>query len=626
MATILTELKKSLPEDAEITEIKFEASELVRYTKNKKFFIEGEEIIKNIVSTLKKRIEVRPDLSITMDPEATKKFIKENVPEDAGIQEIYFEPELGKVVIGSLKPGLVIGKGGETYRKIKDETCWLPKIERCPVINSDVVKAVRGLLHIETDYRKKFLNSVGQKISSELSPLKENEDEWVRLVPLGGFSQVGRSCMLVETPHSRIMLDCGVDVGNDTVPYINAPDFDLEKLDAVVLSHAHIDHCGLIPYLYENGYKGPLYCTAPTRDLFVMLCFDFIDVAQKAGKKLWYSKKAVETAVKHSIALDYGEVSDITPDVRITLQPSGHLLGSALVHMHIGRGLHNIVYTGDMKYTHTQLFDPAFTDFKRIETLIIESTYGGHDNIFPHREDVEREVLETVFKTMERGGKVLIPSFAVGRGQEVMAILGTEPSFNFPIWLEGMIYDATAIHTAYPEFMSKSVQRNIFHKGLNPLISDKFHHVGGRERDSIIDSAEPGVIVATSGMLIGGPSVEYLKGLAHDKKNTLMFVGYQGEGTLGRRIQKGWKEIPVNDEGRKKSLEIQMEVTTIDGLSGHADRKELLKFISRLSSKPERIIINHGEKSKSLDLARAIHNIFQCESLVPKNLDAIRLK
>lgn len=623
---ILNELKKKLPVDADITEIKFEASELVLYTKNKKFFRESENLVRNIVSSLKKRIEIRPDASITMDPEKAKTLIKKLVPEDAGIQEIYFEAELGKVFIESLKPGLVIGKGGETYRKIKDETCWLPKIERAPLMNSDIVKAVRGLLHIETNYRKKFLNSIGQKINSDLPELKENEDEWVRLVSLGGFSHVGRSCMLVETPYSRILLDCGVDVGNDTVPYVNSPDFDLEKIDAIVLSHAHLDHCGFIPYLYENGFKGPMYCTPPTRDLFVMLCMDYIDIAQKCDKKIWYSKKAIEKAVKHSISLNYGEVSDITSDIRLTLQPSGHLLGSSLIHLHIGKGLHNVLYTGDLKYTYTQLFDPAYTNFKRVETLIIESTYGGHDNVFKHRKEVERDVMETIYKTVERGGKVLIPSFAVGRGQEVMALLNSDENFNYPIWLEGMIYDATAIHTAYPEFMSKRVQKNIFHRGLNPLISDKFHHVSPRERNSIIDSAEPGVVVATSGMLIGGPSVEYLKGFAHDKKNTLIFVGYQGEGTLGRRIQKGWRNIPLIQDGKKISLEIKMDIVTIDGLSGHADRKELLKFISKLSNKPERIVINHGERSKSQDFARSVNKIFKCESIVPKNLDAIRLK
>src|SRR3989338_8953054 len=138
-----------------------------------------------------------------MDPEVAAKMIKEMVPEEAGIHEIYFEPELGKVVIGCLKPGLVIGKGGETYKRIRDETFWLPKIERSPALKSDVVSAVRSLLHTELDYRKKFLNKIGQKISLR----KEVEDEWVRLSCLGWFRQVGRSSMIVETPYSNVLLD-----------------------------------------------------------------------------------------------------------------------------------------------------------------------------------------------------------------------------------------------------------------------------------------------------------------------------------------------------------------------------------------------------------------------------------
>src|SRR3989338_4543781 len=179
-----------------------------------------------------------------MDPEEARKIIKEIVTEEAGIQEIYFEPELGKVVIGCLKPGLVIGKGGETYKRIRDETFWLPKIERSPALKSDIVSAVRSLLHTELDYRKKFLNRVGQKISLR----KEVDDEWVRLSCLGGYREVGRSSMILETPFSNVILDFGLNAANDTIPHVDAPEFNIEKIDGVVLSHSHIDHCGMIPY------------------------------------------------------------------------------------------------------------------------------------------------------------------------------------------------------------------------------------------------------------------------------------------------------------------------------------------------------------------------------------------
>jgi len=621
---LLKGLEANLPKDADISEAKFEGSEMILYTKNATFFKESDRVVRTIVSTLKKRIEIRPDQSITMDPEKAKKKIEEIVPKDANITAIYFEPELGKVVIESSKPGLVIGKGGETFRKIKSETCWLPKIERAPAIDSDIVRAVRNLLHSEIEYRKVFLNKIGQKINSP--PHIPKEKEWVRLSYLGGGRQVGRSSIMLQTSNSNVLLDFGVDVGSDDTPYIDSPDFNIEKLDAVVVSHSHLDHCGFIPWLYENGYEGPLYCTAPTRDTVVLLCLDFVDVAQREGKKVWYTKKSVEKMVKHTVTLEYGEVSDITCDIRLTLEPSGHLLGSSLVHLHIGDGLHNVLYTGDIKFGPSRLLDPASTRFQRVETLMIESTYGGSDNIMPGRRDMEKEFMDLINKAMERGGKVLIPSFAVGRAQEVMTTLACN-GFKYPVWMEGMLWDSTAIHTAYPEYLSKYLQRDIFHKGQNPFTAEIFKRVVPKERNKILDSTEPGVIIATSGMLIGGPAVEYFKALAPDKKNMLIFVGYQAEGTLGRRVQKGWSQIPLNKEGGKtRSLDVNMEVNTVHGLSGHSDRKQLISYIYNLPGRLERILVNHGESSRCAEFARDAHKIFKCETLAPKNLEAIRLK
>jgi KH/beta-lactamase-domain protein len=624
--SFLKDMQEKLPADANISEVKFEGSEIVMYTKNKDFFRNSETSVREMVKEMKKRVEVRPDISICSDPETTKKAISEIVPEGAGIVEIYFEPELGKVVIEAQKPGLIIGKGGETYKKIKNETLWLPKIERAPAIKSDVVRAVRNLLHSELDYRKKFLNNIGQKINQKPEKDYDRNKEWIRMSTLGGFRQVGRSSLLFQTSISSVLVDCGIDVASDQYPYLNAPEFSLEKLDAIVLSHAHLDHCGYIPHLYEAGYTGPLYCTAPTRDLMVLLCLDYIDVCQKEGKQINYSKKAIEKAVKHSVTLDYGEVSDIAKNIRLTFQPAGHLLGSSLVHLHIGDGLHNILYTGDLKFGPTKLFDPAYTDFQRVETLIIESTYGGPGDFMPPMKEADANLLRVIDETIKKGGKVLMPSFAVGRAQEIMAILGSM-NFPHPVWIEGMLWDATAIHTAYPEYLSQRLQREIFHHGKNPFLSPVFKYVAPRERDGVIDSSEPGVIIATSGMLVGGPAMEYLKGLAPDKKNTLMFVGYQAEGTLGRRLQKGWKEIPVRSPtGKTSVINMEMEVQTIEGLSGHSDRNQLLSYMHKLGSRPERIIVNHGDQHKTSEFARDLHKIFRAETLSPKNLEAVRLR
>ena len=244
----------------------------------------------------------------------------------------------------------------------------------------------------------------------------------------------------------------------------------------------------------------------------------------------------------------------------------------------------------------------------------------------PSRRDAEQKLLDVIDRTMKNGGKVLVPVFAVGRGQEIMALLANS-RFEHPVYIEGMIWAATAIHTAYPEYLSKYLQKSIFHYGKNPFLSDIFHHTVPRERAEVIDSAEPAVVLATSGMLIGGPALEYLKAFAPDEKNTLLFVGYQGEGTLGRRIQRGWKEIPLPAvEGRRKALEIRMGVETAHGLTGHSGRNQLISYVHKLASKPERIVVQHGEAKKCIDLARSIHRSFRIETVSPKNLETIRLK
>ncbi|MFC2143658.1 beta-CASP ribonuclease aCPSF1 [Candidatus Aenigmatarchaeota archaeon] len=617
---ILEEVKKSLPADANISEIVYEGSEIILYTKSEDFFRNNIGLIKKIVGKIKKRIEVRADPSIVRDAEETKEVIKKVVPKDAGIKDIYFEPQFAKVVIHAEKPGLVIGKSGETLISIKDKTFWTPDIKRAPVIDSEIIRSIRKMLHKEAATRKKSLNKLGQKI---YTPGKSVD--WVRLSCLGAFRDIGRSCMLVQTPESRVMLDCGIGVGNNRhpFPYLEAPEFNIQDLDAVIISHSHLDHCGFLPYLYEYGYKGPVYCTRPVRDLMALMQLDYLGICQRENKKAPYSSKSIENAIKHCITLDYGEVTDISPDIRITLQNAGHLLGSSLVHLHIGNGLYNLLYTADFKYEDTLLFDKASTDFARVEALVIESTYGAPSQVLPDHRQGDQHLVETVKKTISNGGRVLIPSFAVGRGQDVISIL-TKSDIDVPIYLEGMIWDATAIHTAYPEFMSKYIQNKILHKGENPFTDPRIRGIGSvKERREILETTHPAVVVATSGMLIGGPAIEYLQHFAPDKKNTIAFVGYQCEGTLGRRIQKGWNQVQL-DNG--KSFEMKMGVTTISGLGGHSDFNQLMNFVRNLRTKPKKIIVNHGDNERCTGMARAFHQNFKTETLAPKLLDAIRLR
>jgi hypothetical protein len=620
---ILKKVESSLPKEA-VSRIELEGSEIIVYTKDKEFFRTNEEKIRQIVSELKKRIEVRLENSLCMDEKASEEKIKEIVPEDAKIRDVYFEPERSLVIIAAEKPGLVIGKGGETFRSIKTETFWTPRIERVPPIKSDVINGIRKMLHTESKFRRNFLNEIGEKIFSE----KTTNRDWIRVIALGGFREVGRSCVLLETPKSKVLLDCGVAVGASNAnqfPMLQTKEFDYNELDAIIVSHAHLDHIGFIPTLYERGYDGPLYCTTPTVDLATLLWLDYIDVIQKNTTSPFFTAKGVKEAVKHSIPLEFGEVSDVAPDVRLTFQNAGHILGSGIIHLHIGEGLHNIVYTGDLKYGRTTLLEPAFTNFQRVETLIIESTYGGEKDVMPPRPETEKQLMDVINKTMEKKSICLIPSFSVERAQEVMAIL-VKNDFQYPVFIDGMIWDANGIFTAYPEYLSRGMQREIF-AGRDPFMCPIFKRIASQSEREKAWEEKPCVIISTSGMLIGGPVMEHLKALAENPDNTLLFVGYQSEGTLGRRIQKGWREIPAKtEEGKTVSIEMKMRVETIEGLSGHSDRNQLLNFIHRLGARPDRIIVMHGENQKSLELARSIHRLFRIETNVPRNLESLRLK
>ena len=630
MTDILKEILKLLPAD-KISEAGFEGANIVLYTKDKEFFLDNKEDIRKIVEEFKKRVEIRADPSVTLKEEEAEKKIKEILPADAGVEEIIFDPQRSRVIIHADKPGLAIGKQGSLLRDIRKETFWVPIVKRMPPIRSKLIEGIRAVLYKNSDYRRKFLNKVGHRIYDGW--IRGKKSEWVRLSFLGGARQVGRSCIFLQTPESRILIDVGIDVTGtdaDMYPVMDAPEFDLKQLDAIILSHAHMDHTGLVPYLFKMGYDGPVYCTAPTRDIIALLQLDGVKIQHGEGREPLFTSEEVKQMVLHTICLDWEEVTDITPDVRLTFYNSGHILGSSMVHLNIGNGLHNVLYTGDLKFVRTNLLDPAATQFPRMETMIIESTYGGHDNFMNTPEDSDNHFVELVHRTVERGGKVLLPVLGSGRAQEIIVIIdklvreGKLP--KIPIYLDGMLWDVTAIYTAYPEYLNANVRKLIFHKDQNPFMSDLIRRVGSqKERQKVVEEEGPCIICATSGMLNGGPSVEYLKRLCENKNHTLAFSSYQGEQTLGRRIQNGEREITFMEEGKPRVYKIEMEVDRIE-VSSHADRRELMNFIARVQPKPKKVITMHGESIRCLDLASSIHKTYRIETSAPKVLEAIRIR
>ncbi len=629
MADILKTIQDSLPRGT-ISSTIFEGANIVAYTTDTAFFKNGDAQVKEIVNTIKKRLELRADKKLLLSQEKTKEAIERIIPKEAEIEKVIFDPQRSIVIIQTKKPGLAIGKGGSLLREVKVNTFWTPQVQRSAAIKSKITDKIREVLYMDNTYRKKFLNSIGEKIYKGWNP--DKMEEWVRVTALGGGRQVGRSCFLMQTPISKVLIDCGVDVssqGKDKYPYLEAPELDISTLDAVILSHAHLDHSGLIPYLYKMGYKGPVYMTAPTRDISALMALDFIGVAYKQAAAPLFKSTDIRNMVKHSITLNYQEVTDITPDIRITMYNAGHTLGSAMIHFNIGNGLHNYLYSGDIKFGKSRALEAASTYFPRLETLQLEATYGGKDNNYPTRKDSEEELLKFVNEVIQGGGKVLLPELGTGHAQEKMLIMedairrGLIP--KVPIYIDGMIWDINAIHTAYPDFLSNALRNNIF-ADKNPFTSNIFSQVGSpHERKNVIEGG-PCIILATSGMLVGGAAVEYLREFADSPNNGLCLSCYQPAGGLGRQIKDGIKEARFDVNGKTEIVPIKLKVISIDGFSGHSSRNELMAFVNNINPKPRKVIINHGEQSKCLDLASSIYKSQRMETTVPKNLETIRLR
>ncbi len=619
-----------VPKEAEVTRIEYEGPTLAVYTKRPEILVDQSSLIADIVNVIRKRIVIRSDPSVRLPESDAEKKAREIVSAEAEVTDINFDPSLGEIIIEAKKPGLVIGKNGMILQEIIKQTKWRPQVLRSPPLRSQIVTHMRHYLHSESKERERILRTVGERIFRP----KTYEVGDIRITALGAAQQVGRSAFLLQTRESSVLLDCGTNPGSsrpfEAFPRLDNPGFELDSLDAVVISHAHLDHCGLVPFLYKYGYDGPVYCSAPTSNLMTLLQLDYLDVAGKQGTTAYYDQKDVRECVLHTNPLRYGVVTDIAPDIRLTLHNAGHILGSSMVHLHIGEGLHNVVYTGDYKYSRTMLLEAAATEFPRVETVITESTYGGPDDLMPSRVEAEERLTSVVNETLERKGKVLIPVPAVGRAQEIMLILDGYMRRGLmkeaPVFIEGMISEATAITTAFPEYLGREVRQSILHEGVNPFQSDYFTVVEHPNVRQEIIEGEPCIIMATSGMLEGGPVIEYFKSLADDEKNTVIFVSYQIEGTLGRRVQKGLSEVTMmSSEGKMDVAKVRLRVESIEGFSGHSDRRQIINYITHLKPKPERVLVCHGERAKCLSVANFLQRRCEIDAFAPYLMETFRL-
>ena len=471
MATIL----QSIPKEANITKIEYEGPRIALYTNTPRYLMEHNETISNLVNIIKKRIVVRTDESIRKPETEARKILADCVPKEANLQGTIFDTTTGEVSVEVKRPWLIQRNAKEfNHAEVTEKIGWRLRVRKATTIPSRTIQTINATLKQSSSERSKQLKQVGDEI---FRPRLSQRTE-VSLFTLGGFGQVGRSSMLLSTPESKILIDCGINPGArspmDAFPRLDSLDITLDDLDAVVIGHAHLDHTGFLPALCKYGYKGPIYCTEPTLPMMNLIQLDAIKVAAAQGRTPIYAERDVKQIMRQTITLPYGTVTDISPDIKLVFANAGHILGSALCHFHIGNGDHNFVYSGDIKFGKSILFEAASWNFPRVETLLVESTYGLKEDIQPTRQEVESAFINAVNNTLADGGKVLIPIPAVGRAQEIMMVIDhymkSGEMVEAPVFTEGMISEASAIHESFPEYLARELKQKSWKLMITHLI------------------------------------------------------------------------------------------------------------------------------------------------------------
>jgi uncharacterized protein len=615
---IMAVILNSLPNESGLTKVEYEGPRIALYSKNPSYLIQNTQIVFNMVNAIKKRIVIRTDESIRKSEEESIRILDKVIPKEIGITDTFFDQALGEAVIFVEKPSLLTNIS-EDFENVDllEKTGWKIRITKAPQIMS-TIKNINKILCNSVNERIHFYKEVGEKIfRSKLNGITE-----ASLITLGGFAEVGRSSMLLSTHESKILLDCGINIAAkdslNTLPRFDITGLEINEIDAIVLSHAHLDHTGFLPALFKYGYRGPVYCSEPTLPLMNLLQKEY--VKNTSGTAL-YSDKDIDEVIIHTIPLTFGIVTDISPDVKLVLSNSGHILGSASIHLHIGNGDHNVVYTGDMKFGRMFSLENASWNFPRVETMIIESTHGGKEDVFPQREEADARLIDSINKTTAENGKVLIPVPTVGLSQELILSINmhmrTGKIVETKVLIEKIISNASSIHETYPQYLSKELKYMILRDEENPFRSKQFVIIESQS----LRSEEPAIILAPSSMLTGGPSVEYLKQISKDPKSTLVLTSFQAAGTPGKNIQDGSREVLINDH----NIKINCQVEKIEGFSNHSDYNQLVAYINRLRPKLRRVLVNHGERTKVQNLASSLNRMFKIQTQHPLVQEAIKL-
>ena len=457
----------------------------------------------------------------------------------------------------------------------------------------------------------------------------------------GAAQSVTGSMHMLSIKDKKILLECGLFQGRrqEALDRNRNLPFDPSSVDALILSHAHIDHSGNIPQLVRQGFQGNIYCTHATHDLAGVMLRDSAHIQEKDTDFInkrhlrkglprvrpLYSMKDAEKCMGHFVSMGYGRSFRITPDVRVTFLDAGHILGSAIVVLDIeenGRSL-RITFTGDLGRKNLPIIrDPIQVD--ATDFYITESTYGNrtHEPI----EDMKAKLKEAVHRTVRRGGKIIVPSFSLERTQEVVYFLhelfneGALP--EIPIFVDSPLsVNITEVFRLHPECFDKETRDAFLSNRQDPFGFYRLRYIRHVEESKKLNTLqEPCMIISASGMCEAGRILHHLVNNIADAKNTVLIVGFMAENTLGRRLVDRMPEVKIYGE----EIPLKAEVVVMDGFSAHADRDELLSYFDGLNKNRLRhVFIVHGEPQQSKALADAIREKGMSEVTVPQQGDSM---
>ena len=441
----------------------------------------------------------------------------------------------------------------------------------------------------------------------------------------GATIGVTGSCHLLTTDRHRVLLDCGQFQGNKEMDDLNWEPFpfDPESIEAVVLSHAHIDHCGRIPLLVKRGFTGDIYCTDATADLLQVMLLDSAYIHEKDAE--WQTKKNARTGkpaveplytvqdAERSLKLVkpilYDQLVELNDQMKIVFNDAGHILGSAITEIWVTENdqTSKIVFSGDLGVTNRPILrDPK--KIKKADYLIMESTYGGR--LHPENSTSIDRLIHIIIATVKRGGSVIIPAFAVGRTQELIYELNMfyehHPEYQ-DVLGDLNVYIDSPMATTATEVFRKNAQvfdeetKELILSGDNPLdFKNLIFTRSTAESQALNMNRTPKIIISASGMCEAGRIRHHLKHNLWDPKNSIVFVGYQAEGTLGRALIDGVKEVKLFGE----TVIVAAEIHNLEGFSGHADQNGLLDWLGGFQKIPKQIFLVHGEEQSKIDFAK----------------------